>query len=267
MLLGIADFANDEGIAYPSIPTLAKKARLTTRNTQRAIRRLMTAKELLIEDGKGPHRVHLYRIILPESSTLEGRQYVGVTKSQDDNLDIGRVTSQPHKPSEETVIKKEILGDDKKSPSLTVEDIRTRWNSIPGVKTCRALGVTIRDRIQTRIREHPDVPWWNGLFQQILGSDFLCGRSKGKNGAFHAPLDWALSPKNLDKILAGNYDSLTSNGQGPSLTCTKRVQSPGERFLHPCGQPANPTSRPTEPRCSEHLREASTPKELSLAAH
>lgn len=37
VLLSIADFANDEGVAYPSVATLARKARLTPRNDQRAI--------------------------------------------------------------------------------------------------------------------------------------------------------------------------------------------------------------------------------------
>ena len=57
------------------------------------------------------------------------------------------------------------------------------------------------------------------------------------------------------------------NGHGPSPTCTKRVQNQGDRFLHPCDQPASPESRPTEPRCSGHLSEAIQPKELINAAH
>jgi hypothetical protein len=39
-----------------------------------------------------------------------------------------------------------------------------------------------------------------------------------------------------------------------ALTCTKRVQ--GDRFLRPCGQPASPHSRPTEPRCEAQLSQA-----------
>lgn len=117
VLLGIADFANDEGIAYPSIPTLAKKARLTPRNAQRAIRRLIAAGELGIEEGKGPHRTHLYRIILSERAEIEGCRNVRVTKSQDDIRDGRRVTFQPSNPSEETVIKREILQSDNLSSS------------------------------------------------------------------------------------------------------------------------------------------------------
>lgn len=45
----------------------------------------------------------------------------------------------------------------------------------------------------------------------------------------------------------------STDGRMISRTCTKRVQSPGERFLHPCGQPASSSSRSNEPRCTNHL--------------
>ena len=150
---------------------------------------------------------------------------------------------------------------------LTSETIRERWNTIPGVKPCRKLGKTIGDRIQTRLTEYPSPEWWTEFFQQIQASDFLCGRTNGKEGPFHASLDWILGPKVLDKLLAGNYDPIVSNSPGPALTCTKRVQGPDEKFLRACGQPASPQSRPTEPRCSHHLSEAPSPKELTHATH
>src|SRR4029077_4323962 len=57
------------------------------------------------------------------------------------------------------------------------------------------------------------------------------------------------------------------NGHGPALTCTKRCQGPGDKFLRVCDKPASPQSRPTEPRCSQHLGDATRPKELTHAAH
>jgi uncharacterized protein YdaU (DUF1376 family) len=140
-------------------------------------------------------------------------------------------------------------------PSLTLspEEIQNRWNTIPGVKPCKALGTTIRERVRTRLREQPDPSWWNTLLQRIQAADFLCGRTNGGKGPFHASLDWVLRPTNLDKILAGDYDAITSNGHAKPLTCTKRIQVNGDRFLHECGQPASSQSRPNEPRCSEHL--------------
>ena len=139
---------------------------------------------------------------------------------------------------------------------LTPEAIQARWNGVPGVKPCKAMGKTICDRIRHRLREHPELAWWDDLLQRVRASDFLCGRTHGKEGPFQASLDWVLGPRTLDKILAGNYDSIASNGHAPSRTCTKRIQKPGDRFLSDCGQPASQESRSTEPRCAEHLTPA-----------
>ena len=62
VLLAITDFANDDGMAYPSVSTLGKKARLSERQVQRAIRRLTALGELAVETEKGPHGCHLYRV-------------------------------------------------------------------------------------------------------------------------------------------------------------------------------------------------------------
>jgi hypothetical protein len=46
---------------------------------------------------------------------------------------------------------------------------------------------------------------------------------------------------------------LPTNGHIDLQTCAKRIQAPGDRFLHECGKPASPQSRPAEPRCADHL--------------
>lgn len=148
------------------------------------------------------------------------------------------------------------------STKMTPEKVQERWNGIPGVKSCKKLGKTIRDRIQARLNEYPSQDWWTELLQQVRASDFLCGRTSGKDGPFQASLDWILGPKNLDKLLAGNYDPVVSNGHDPGRTCTKRVQGPGEQFLRDCGQPASSESSPTEPRCVGHLSKPNRTKEL-----
>lgn len=151
------------------------------------------------------------------------------------------------------------------SSKWTSETIREGWNVIPGVKPCKKLGKTIGDRIQARLKEYPSPDWWTELFQQVRTSDFLCGRTNGKEGPFHASLDWILGPKVLDKLLAGNYDPIVSNGHGPLRACSKQIQ--GERFLRPCGQPASPESRPTEPRCAQHLVPSSQTQLVTHATH
>jgi hypothetical protein len=53
----------------------------------------------------------------------------------------------------------------------------------------------------------------------------------------------------------------STRGHTPAPTCTKRLQ--GDQFLRSCSQPASPHSRPTEPRCEEHL---SQPQNLGATA-
>ncbi len=76
VLLAIADFSNDEGIAFPSVGTLAKKARLSPRQVKRILSRLQRMGELKVLKRTGPNRVNKYRILLgdklslPEASTV-----------------------------------------------------------------------------------------------------------------------------------------------------------------------------------------------------
>jgi len=118
--------------------------------------------------------------------------------------------------------------------ALTPLEIHSMWNSIPGVKTCRELGKGIRTRLQSRIKEHPERVWWDGLFAQVRVSNFLCGRTNNSRGPFQASLSWALSPENLEKILAGNYDNPEPVDGQPSPGCEFRVSN--GRFNKACGK-------------------------------
>jgi len=62
VLLAISDFADDDGVAFPSIRTLARKARLSERQVQRVIAELVAAQELEITPGQGRAGSHLYRV-------------------------------------------------------------------------------------------------------------------------------------------------------------------------------------------------------------
>ena len=53
MLLAIADMANDDGDCWPSVGHLAKKTRMSDRNTQKILRKLEVDKEIAIFEGEG----------------------------------------------------------------------------------------------------------------------------------------------------------------------------------------------------------------------
>jgi len=63
VLLAIADCADDQGKAWPSVPTLAKKARITKRHTQKVIKQLKDMGELAIDQKTSGHwGTNLYHI-------------------------------------------------------------------------------------------------------------------------------------------------------------------------------------------------------------
>jgi len=72
LMLAIADYAKDNGGgAYPSIGTLARKARMSERNCQRMIGHLLDAGELTIAYKAGPHGANIYAIQLPDPGASE----------------------------------------------------------------------------------------------------------------------------------------------------------------------------------------------------
>lgn len=64
VLLALADWANDDGIAWPSMERLAKKARIDRRSAQRIVRQLEKDGTLEIERGGGRAKQHKYLLKL-----------------------------------------------------------------------------------------------------------------------------------------------------------------------------------------------------------
>jgi hypothetical protein len=63
LLLAIADHVNDDtGVAFPGIASLAKKMRLSERQTRYLLRKLERSGELEIGYNAGPKRCNIYRV-------------------------------------------------------------------------------------------------------------------------------------------------------------------------------------------------------------
>jgi helix-turn-helix protein len=73
LLLAIADNANDQGVAYPSLRTLAKKTRMSRRNVIFLIKKLAESGELRVGIGTGPRRTNTYYVSLPNGENFSPR--------------------------------------------------------------------------------------------------------------------------------------------------------------------------------------------------
>jgi len=75
--------ANKEGVAFPSVPTLARFIRMSDRNTQRVLQRLEVSGEVDIQKGEGPKGTHLYRVVMHQNLPLFNPQEGGDRLSPD----------------------------------------------------------------------------------------------------------------------------------------------------------------------------------------
>lgn len=99
LLIAIADHADDEGNAFPSVTNLAKKIRMTQRGTQMLLRKLEKLHELSTELECGPNGRNLYRV-----KTFQGHKRAdepGVTPGDEPQFTTGMNPSSP-KPSLES---------------------------------------------------------------------------------------------------------------------------------------------------------------------
>ena len=66
MLLAIADSSDDEGNAYPAVPTLAAKCRVKPRNANVILAALRGSGEQQVRQNEGPRGTNRYRIVLTD---------------------------------------------------------------------------------------------------------------------------------------------------------------------------------------------------------
>jgi len=64
--------------------------------------------------------------------------------------------------------------------------------------------------LRSRWREKPErqtLAWWEDYFAYVGKSDFLMGRTDGRQGPFECDLEWLVRPKNLVKVIEGKYEN------------------------------------------------------------
>ena len=203
VLLALADCANDEGLAWPSIATLARKTGCSERTVQRSLRAaevagLVRRKEVI---GKGckyiitpRHSVTPDKVspvtnasITPDTVSPHPRHSVTQTVNEplENRQAICEVPSQASSPDDE---------------KLKPEHIVEHWNTTAarlGKQPVRVLNPSRRNLLRARIRQYP-IDDFMQVFANIEGSSWL--RSKPSLG-----FDWMIKEANFIKILEGNY--------------------------------------------------------------
>jgi hypothetical protein len=123
LMLAIADNANDRGLAYPSLNTLAKKTRITRRNVIFLVKKLIRSGELRVEVGRGPGRTNIYHVDIEDGENFSPRM-----KSRGENqrqLDA-KIATSPEAPTETTsTLTREQLKRSGLTPGSKIWDLLT----------------------------------------------------------------------------------------------------------------------------------------------
>lgn len=91
VMLCLADFANDNGLCWPSYPTIAKKCLISDRQVIRNIQECVDAGELLLISRRGRHKTNIYIILAGnqvESAVEAGREASNLFDVEDRKHDI-----------------------------------------------------------------------------------------------------------------------------------------------------------------------------------
>jgi hypothetical protein len=92
IMISIADFANDDGEAWPSIDTIANRAECSRRAVQENLRTLQIAGDIAIHPNAAPRGCNLYRIIFRKTETFDSLVWGGAA----DALPVQMGAAQTH---------------------------------------------------------------------------------------------------------------------------------------------------------------------------
>lgn len=82
--------------------------------------------------------------------------------------------------------------------------------SCPAIRDWTAARATALRARWNENSERQNLEYWRCLFEYIAKSQFLTGRTTGRDGkAFHASLSWIVKAENFAKIREGNYEDET----------------------------------------------------------
>jgi hypothetical protein len=245
MLLAIADFADDNGNAYPAVATLAMKCRMTPRNVNHILTQLKASGELEVRLNEGPKGCNRYRIRLDgvglkPASPLKAASPLKCTSPSEGGFTLNPASltpeagfSKPLKPaSDEPSLNHQepsgtSLARPRRLPSCPFEAIVAAYHEalpdLPRVKVVDAKGrrkklsdfwtfVFTSKRTDGTIRAtnaDEAMVWIRGFFQRASRNDFIMGRTARGAGheAWEAGLDYLVSENGRIQVIEKTRDA------------------------------------------------------------
>lgn len=223
-LLAIADNADENGYAWPSIRTIAKKAAMGERGAQKCIKKLEKEGLISIKIGGGRSKTNAYQITTngigdrkkhqnTEQNTLNtSSSFTGINPEQSD------INPEPafHKPrtpvhpnSQEPPLEPEDTYVSLSKPAKISDDITLaiqHFNAVAdrvGWPRVQKLTPQRRSSLLSRFKDVGGVAAWCEAINRASRSPLLVGNNSRQ---WIASFDWLAKPANFTKLMEGNYD-------------------------------------------------------------
>lgn len=198
VLLALADWANDEGLCWPSIDRLCQKSGLKRRSVQMAIHAMEELGILRREEvaGKGCK----YWIITPVQE-MHPRTKCTPPVQQ---MHPTRALDAPNTSITHQLNVNDSMSSDDDAP-VRPDEIIDAWNSMAkraGLPEIKMLNPKRAASLKSRIKECPDVETWSTALQNIERSKFLRGEN---DRGWKANFDFLLQPSSFTKLIEGSY--------------------------------------------------------------
>ena len=216
VLLALADFANDQGESWPSMPVLAHKARLSERQARKVLDKLVQAGEIRrVRSNGGRNRRNRYVILLsenPEIKTLIKEQGLNNPVFHDQKT-LSPVTGalNHHRTTNKRGRKTSPSTPGQFSPHEFLELYASCAPNLPQPR--QVTNGRVR-KIGQRLKTHPSRDFWRDVLTKANKTPFLLG----ENGrGWRADLDWFVAnDENAVKVFEGKYDRATQ--EKPSVS-------------------------------------------------
>lgn len=198
ILLALADWANDEGLCWPSINRLAIKTSMAARSVQRIIRQLEDMQFVRRDEvtGKG----NRYWISIPLTECHPRHSVTPpLTECHPTPDTVSPNTSYTHQLN--TTFNKSSDDDH----PVTEDEIIECWNDLAsrtGLPKIKVMNDKRRNMLRKRIKECPDVETWSLAFRNIERSSFLRGDNER---GWQADFDFLIQPTSFMRIIEGSY--------------------------------------------------------------
>ena len=199
VLLALADWANDEGLCWPSIDRLCQKSGLKRRSVQMAIHAMEEQGILQREEvvGKGCKYWILSPVqeMHPRTKCTPPVQQMHPTRALD-----APNTSITHQLN----VNEDMSSDD--DAPVTEQEIIDYWNTIAekhDLRKIRTLNESRRKQLRARIEEFPDLDTWSEAFRNIETSSFLLGEN---DRLWTVNFDFLIRQSSFIRLIEGTYN-------------------------------------------------------------